>query len=261
MSVLVKERRQRRRPENEKVKIFSSGKNDIQQAVGRSVVIPLVLFTAHSRSRFRRVFLLFLFHPTFHSSFSSPRVNQTCSICDRFHGDSAAREPFPDESILVTLSFPSGGSVRFGPASHEKEREREILGKPCFYSDALIYDTFDRFCHSAASRRPSGLSPLGAYLPSDVVSHSRYLRLVSSSALRATYATYIVTNCNDHAELVEERKRGNKRERDGNDFLSLSVDASLIKSKKRRDRSTNASATSTAPAPTFPGRKTVERAP
>lgn len=177
VSILLKRRRRRRRrrSENEKVKIFSSGKNDIQQAAGRSLSLSLSIPP--------------LPLGRFCSSVPPPppplsRVNQTCSICDRFHvGEGIGgrsilqaraisrridpRYPFFSLAAATRRPCPANVSARITRPG----RRREISGKAAVLLPRRI---------NLRHFRP--LLPLGrlrlsrvliAYLRPDVVLHSR----------------------------------------------------------------------------------------
>lgn len=188
-------------------------------------MIPLVLFTAHSRSRSRRVFSSSSFIPRSLLFLLAARKS------DMFHLRSLSRRSCRARAISRRIDprypfFPFG---RQPAVSARVPREREGERDPREAVLLLRRINLRYFRPLLPFGRVS--AALRTLVPS---AHTcrltwfriRDLRLVSSSALRAMYATYIVTNCNDHAELVEARKRGKKKERDGNDFLSLGVDAS-----------------------------------
>lgn len=98
------------------MKIFSSGKNDIQQAARFSR--PLLPLPADARfpplSLSVPLFPLSLLLPAFVGAHEIPCVNQTCSIYDSRDGDSL-HEPFPYRSILVIV-FPFSFPLLFFPS-------------------------------------------------------------------------------------------------------------------------------------------------
>lgn len=155
----VKERQ--RQSEDEKLKISRAEKMIFsKQSVGRSAdssrfVHRSLSLSVSSSSFFISLSFLFLL---------------AARKSDMFHLQSLSRRSCRARAISRRIDprypfFPFGhqpdrAAATFRPASHEKRekkktKERKILEKPYFYPDALIYDTFDRFCHSAASLWPS----------------------------------------------------------------------------------------------------------